>query len=586
MVVISVFFFGLRLFHTAIDSAPRATKPGIGKWSRYTTARFNWASGLYDVEFETPAIFLALKGNTKGFINSGTVSYIDGSKESCEKTGSLEPDPDCPNDEALARRTLSDGKAEFATWLILLDVLQRMEKYSLDWEQMAWRLEHGTGRPEVQNTSVLAVGVQRYKQRFCGNNSTRYPFAITSMRYLVELAALLGLHWETFDARLGYRALGNGCSLVGTMHEGVGTVFEFHQTSSGSFRENRIILTPEIRELCVGTVPTFYATDDVLAGDPSDISSFTPENLERLCLGTREKVADTLSMIGCNRLSVCAYLKEEHSTPLFPVVFEIIGMLARTLHIKDRCFTYLPNPTCYLWKRNKFSPRRLLDAFSNLVSEKKNFIPYEKPEIPKELEKIRTMASVLNDTISQGQDHNYSPNQLNQLHETLDELDFILKSVQQKAISDVLRCHLQEVLLAAARHRGDATWDEASSNLSELSFLSFLELNVSTSINLDLSQLAKELVEAELMRRYFFAIRPRVLARGSRSNSYSRAESSKDGKKSQLANTTPESELSRDVIWCCLVFRMICWLMLHNFNEKDVQMVDYEEGLSTQVYIA
>ncbi|KAM0478966.1 hypothetical protein ACHAPX_004944 [Trichoderma viride] len=46
-------------------------------------------------------------------------------------------------------------------------------------------------------------------------------------------------------------------------------------------------------------------------------------------------------------------------------------------------------------------------------------------------------------------------------------------------------------------------------------------------------------------------------------------------------------EVSHDDIWCTLVFRMICWLMLHSFNKKDVQLPKSELlGSRMPVYIS
>lgn len=44
---------------------------------------------------------------------------------------------------------------------------------------------------------------------------------------------------------------------------------------------------------------------------------------------------------------------------------------------------------------------------------------------------------------------------------------------------------------------------------------------------------------------------------------------------------------STEDIWCTLVFRMIIWLMLHDFNKKDVQIPKAElHGSRLRVYIA
>lgn len=46
-------------------------------------------------------------------------------------------------------------------------------------------------------------------------------------------------------------------------------------------------------------------------------------------------------------------------------------------------------------------------------------------------------------------------------------------------------------------------------------------------------------------------------------------------------------EVSHDDVWCTLVFRMICWLMLHDFHKMDVQVSKSELlGSRMPVYIA
>lgn len=47
------------------------------------------------------------------------------------------------------------------------------------------------------------------------------------------------------------------------------------------------------------------------------------------------------------------------------------------------------------------------------------------------------------------------------------------------------------------------------------------------------------------------------------------------------------ADVSHEDIWCTLVFRMICWLMLHHFHPKDVQITKSElRGSRLAVYIA
>lgn len=46
-------------------------------------------------------------------------------------------------------------------------------------------------------------------------------------------------------------------------------------------------------------------------------------------------------------------------------------------------------------------------------------------------------------------------------------------------------------------------------------------------------------------------------------------------------------DVTHNDVWCTLVFRMVCWLMLHNFNKKDVQLPKSELlGSRMPVYIS
>lgn len=54
-----------------------------------------------------------------------------------------------------------------------------------------------------------------------------------------------------------------------------------------------------------------------------------------------------------------------------------------------------------------------------------------------------------------------------------------------------------------------------------------------------------------------------------------------------METSLADQEVSHDDIWCTLVFRMICWLMLHDFNKQDVQVSKNELiGSRMPVYIA
>lgn len=285
------------VFHAAYRQAAR-------KWARLPPLTFRkMLFGAARVNVELPAIILGPRCKETGLIPGGDISYFK----------------DIPND---FQTSTDDTKFEripgIPTWMNFLDETWKMERHSRDWEKLAWHVQHGTPQPEIQENGTLAVGMQTYVQRYLGK-SQDVPwllFAVTSMRYLIELVALLGLHWIMFDPQEGYYANGNGFILTGKRRKGIGIVFEFQIHKCPSFKANRVIPTPEIRELCFGVIPTFYR--DIESDEAYMIPLETPTSLEALRLGTREKVIKTLLTIGCSKRSIRAYQKEEKSVLLFP----------------------------------------------------------------------------------------------------------------------------------------------------------------------------------------------------------------------------------------------------------------------------
>lgn len=127
-------------------------------------------------------------------------------------------------------------------------------------------------------------------------------------------------------------------------------------------------------------------------------------------------------------------------------------MLARTVHVRERCYTYLPNPTIFSWNRSTFSIRRLLKAFAARVH---TLVEYQSQD----LMKIKTQAAKLDRDLPEGKEDDYTPEQLGQLHEALNHSDAILKNdtLDVLAVHDVLRRHIQEVLKAINTPQDRAT---------------------------------------------------------------------------------------------------------------------------------
>lgn len=269
-------------------------------------------------------------------------------------------------------------------------------------------------------------------------------------------------------------------------------------------------------------------------------------------------------------------------------------MLARTLHIKDRCFRFLPNPTIFPWDHDSLSLTRLLDAFSAYITRDYETIKHEPRSGPieagvqPEIDKIRELvhdAKSLHDKVANSDQLTYT--EMNMIHDSIDRMDIILTEAEsppsnQKIVLDILRRHLQEVLAAVNNDTHDRS-DGPSFG--------------------DLLSVAPERRERRFMGIYFDQILWRVIPISKKptdnddEEEVSRAiHQDSDKIKSGLVNDpksrvnekvnedrqkprwktalTRHEEAQRLKIWYTLVFRMICWLMLHDFDKNDVQVPD------------
>ena len=128
------------------------------------------------------------------------------------------------------------------------------------------------------------------------------------------------------------------------------------------------------------------------------------------------------------------------------VIFEVVGMLARAIQLKDRCFTYLPNPTIFSWDKKSFSLERFRLSFDANI----NALKAEHPEFDTPTLKTIVNQSDIIKTELSGQGRDFSPDQFELLHNALDKTDEILGKDGNKkdVVLDVLRRHLQEVHVA------------------------------------------------------------------------------------------------------------------------------------------
>ena len=142
------------------------------------------------------------------------------------------------------------------------------------------------------------------------------PYATTTIGHLVELTALLGVHWKEMNQLDGmYRAEGNGYSLLGRWVSGLGLVFLFAEIGQSFFKETRIIPAPEVKELCFGNVPTFYRSGGPIEHDNG---ANPQQTIQTLQLGSSAEISDTLCLLGCNKYTAGCFAVEGERLPTHP----------------------------------------------------------------------------------------------------------------------------------------------------------------------------------------------------------------------------------------------------------------------------
>ncbi|KAK0736339.1 hypothetical protein B0T21DRAFT_366745 [Apiosordaria backusii] len=648
-------------------------KEVLGKWAEHARLSFKWFRG--EVQYEAPIIFMAASDNKRGPVDGKEIWYVDGTAESCEKTR-----VELPPDDYGLRERVHTHKNELATWILAIEAAQMMERDSKKWEANEWRKftreSPGTRAPidfPFKGPVTLAVAIQSMTRSFDKHPAVKRPYATTAICHIIELCAVLGIYWKEFDRDNNkYRAEGNGYSVLGNRVPDFGLVFTFEKPGWPRFEKNRVIPTAEVKELSFGNVPTFYRDKKDDRNWKAPINE--QKDLKTLQLGSRTEIAETLNLIRCNEYTTQCYSdKAKKHIHLFPVVFEVMAMLARPFHIKDRPFTYLPNPVAFPLNKQAFSPRRLLSEFRKRLDAEINTEQGPKYKPPTELANIDKLASDLNEELP-GRDGEYSPRSLNDLHSAIDEVDdSILNKTSKDVVLDVLRRHVQEVLLAINTSQKDIDWAEYSPTAAapatggrpshfagqsvpgtpaQPPLFPPISTDEGATGDISFDDLLKtphEKREAALIKHYFEDIRIRAVSLDETNQHYDQeaAQASKDihyseqgyegghglglvalqqtttaqtmGTMSEDGTTgtgtgtvhssprpptfgmgsrratgtfaaggrlppTPSraetwrkhgltnTEVRRNTIWFALVFRMICWLLLHDFDKKDVQL--------------
>lgn len=240
-------------------------------------------------------------------------------------------------------------------------------------------------------------------------------------------------------------------------------------------------------------------------------------------------------------------------------------MLAPPLHIKRTSFRMLPNPTTFYWESKLFNARALLTSFRLRLDDTGS--PVHRTTAVEEIcSRITAIENAYPPTGSKDKHYRF----LDVVHESIDLVDARLTDEPWRPnLVRLVRLHLQEVL----RHLNDAHSPTVSG------VASFSGLNSASPVE----------KEQQFMDVYFDTILPAIVGpvattmEGDADNGHGPVPPTPS---SPMFPKQPLDQAQAAELWCTLVFRMLCWLMLHDFHKKDVQISRSELlGSRLPVYI-
>lgn len=327
-------------------------------------------------------------------------------------------------------------------------------------------------------------------------------------------------------------------------------------------------------------------------------------------------------------------------------MFEVLGMVAESFYIPNTYYRFLPNPTSFSWNRKNFSVRKLLREFVKAMQPDSEYITHTHHMV-----KLLDWAEELDAHLKDWADEDtFSITLLQSLHECIHKCDAYLvppeKTLHEQMVlmtKLVVREHVQEVMRLLNEINADDDSGDDSTLASREPPRQGYPHHAKRAAFDELNSAAPEVRQGKLMEIYFTLVRrtvaenvPRTLQKrstgayvpsvASRSNLLEQASAEQDGAcgasvvESRAAGAGPrsggtprmlltspsdeeedgaggyvrgrksdvdeEGQLAEE-IWCTLLFRMLCWLLLHDFHKKDVQISKSELfGSRLPVYIA
>ncbi|KAM0194712.1 hypothetical protein ACHAPA_008650 [Fusarium lateritium] len=603
--VISVLAFVIAILQAAQQYLATATgfsscsEAVIGKWAQFARRQMVWSEFRFEVQFEAPVIFVARPGNTRGPLGDDALAKeerqkiirLDGSSDNFKYTDSVKEYDD--KYKKSTQQVVHTADNEKATWCALLMAIVRMERESREWQgkkSAEWRkatgprppLDSSTPPEESHAHHSLLVCMQR-KRRTWDSMPKDFakPYATTTISHIVEIAGMLGIHWRQFDLNNDqYRAQGNGFVVYGSYTDGLGICFNFQKQGPTWFEKNRVVPSYNVKQLCFGMAPTIFYRERKVYADEA-------KGAESLQLGSLAEIAKSLVVLGCDINTVSYFRKntdQARYSHLFAVPFEILGMVGEMLHVKDTVFRMLPNPTVFYWDPSTFSLPKLLSEFITSLrllreqslrdSDQVNRI-LDWAEKDNKFPLLRTEGSTL-DVF--GEDINGATlvNGLNHLRAGIELCDDYVGKMKKPGLSMVKKvvcAHIQEIM--GILHEKKKETDDSNKSAIVDDALDDAPISIH-----DIDSASADERESLLIQMYFDRVRQNVVRTVAKQGLLSkhlraRQDSFASGKVSN--STAPKSaKVYRDEdvseAWCTLVFRMLCWLQLHDFHKMDMHI--------------
>lgn len=473
---------------------PQCTERIMGGWARTKTRRFLWDEMRYEVQYDTPVIFISPPDNKKGPIWTQPIYFLTGTKQSLDDTWTTEEmDPRCG--QLAPKRIAHTSDIGRVSWLTLLYAVQNMEDTSRKWQQERYseappgaltaRYGIPQSAPTLEENHTMTVALQRSRRSWdTMPKAMAKPYATSTLCHMIELLAMLGIYWKEFDRKSDrYWAEGNGFLVLGERVSDLSSiVFSLHVHGRNTFGRMRVIPNDLVKELTFGYIPTVYR--ETIDQSRVQVLSDIPENLSSLQLSSDREIAESLTVIGCNNNTVNYFLEEgKRTSHIFPLAFEILGMMCQNLHIENSSFTYIPNPTASPFDKRQLNLRELMRAFQShfeaefltsrnhvIVNTIRHHVHdvlqfYEEKDVAQRLVFLQVLHRAIDDAdeiltarqkqhterrLDSDKNRNQSVPTWRVEHDGAGET--LWQSVRREKVQDVLRLHIQEVLRLLNEH--------------------------------------------------------------------------------------------------------------------------------------